>query len=159
MRRISIVAAMVMITSGCHQQMKEFNDTLSNLGSYPAKPKTLQEFKWNNSVYLSTVTEHEVCTAFRQDKDAARKKYIGRDLIQNGVVQCVIEQPYSWNVNNVISLPRRKGVAEHARLVVERGVYVSQKGKIITIENYSNLPNGSDCNISIDVSSFNGTMN
>lgn len=42
MRRISIIAAIVMITSGCHQQMKDFNDTLSNLGSYPAKQKNLR---------------------------------------------------------------------------------------------------------------------
>lgn len=159
MRRISIIAAIVMMASGCHQQMKDFNDTLSNLGSYPAKQKTLEEFKWNNSVSLSTVTEDEVCSAFRKNKESARAKYIGRDLIKNGVVQCVIEKPYAWNVGNVISLPRKKAIEEHARLVIERGVYVSQKGKIITIENYSNLPNGSDCNISIDLSSFNGSMN
>lgn len=93
MRRISIIAAIVMMASGCHQQMKDFNDTLSNLGSYPAKQKTLDEFKWNNSVSLSTVTEDEVCSAFRKNKESAREKYIGRDLIKNGVVQCVIEKP------------------------------------------------------------------
>ncbi|WP_261667091.1 hypothetical protein [Erwinia mallotivora] len=156
MKRISIIAVIVMMISGCQQQIKEFNDDLTNIGSYPAASNSGQKFGWES---LPMVTEDEVCSAFRQDKKSARAKYIGRDLIQNGIVQCVIEKPYAWNVGNVISLPRKKAVEEHARLVIEHGVYVSQKGKILTIENYSNLPNGSDCNISIDLSSFNGSMN
>lgn len=156
MKRNLIFAGIVMMVSGCQQQIKEFNDALTNLGSYPASSNSVKEFGWQTR--LPMVTEDEVCSAFRQNKESAREKYIGRDLIKNGVVQCVIEKPYAWNVGNVISLPRKKAIEEHARLVIEHGVYVSQKGKILTIENYSNLPNGSDCNISIDLSSFNGSM-
>lgn len=151
------VISLILLITGCQQQIKDLNNALANIGSSPAT----KQYGWekntsNKGLTQSRVNESEVCNAYRQNKDAARKKYTGRILQHDGEVQCIIDKPYSWNVGNVISLIRNKNLEEHAKLAITQGVYVSQIGTIISIEDYSNMPNMSDCNISIELHNFNG---
>lgn len=152
MKNLITITLITFFLTGC-KNLQQITDrlTLSKNGN---EKISLFDWKKNNSDSL-TVNEKDICSLFRKNPNKAREEYIGKELIHNGDVSCIIQNPLSFSIDNVVSIPTEDYMKSNVKISVRNGSYLNIRGKILRIENYSTIDPNSDCEISIKLSSMN----
>ncbi|PHM67984.1 hypothetical protein [Xenorhabdus sp. KJ12.1] len=150
MKKLPYLLSILLLT-GCQQ----LNDISSQIKSVTntSNDKVYDWEKGNQE--KTTVTEKEVCELYRNNPEQAKKRFTGKTLIHRGDVQCVLNNPLSFSIGNVVSLPIENYMKDNVRLAVREGMYLNVRGKILTIENHGKNQPPSDCEIGIHLESMN----